>query len=137
MVMAPGLNRGIHGGWPAVDIAGIAREFIEVNQQRRELERQEEYLKGLLVEHFRTARTSWIETEKGKVGYVEFERVDYDIDMLRKALPQAIFDLVTKVSINDVVLMQLVRDGKVDPRDIEPARRTSLIRRIVVARTLW
>ncbi|MDI7247741.1 MAG: siphovirus Gp157 family protein [Bacillota bacterium] len=114
-----------------MDISAIAREFIDVNQRRKELEKREEYLKGALVQHFQATGAKHLETEAGKVSYLEAQKVDYDIPLLRQALPASVFELVTKVSVNDAVLSQLLRDGKVDAAAVERARKVSLVHRVV------
>jgi len=114
-----------------VDITGVARGLIEVNQRRKELERQEERLKEILIEHFRATKTTCVETDIGKVSYLESQKADYDIPALRQVLPETVFNLVTKVSVNDAVLSQLIKDGKVDPREIERARKVTWVYRVV------
>ncbi len=114
-----------------MDIVGVAREFIGLNQRRREIEKQEEQLKAILVEHFRASRTTCVDTDIGKVSYLESEKADYDVPALRRALPEAVFDLVTRVSVNDAMLTQLIKDGKVDPRTIEQARKVTWVHRVV------
>ncbi|MEW6227657.1 MAG: hypothetical protein AB1700_06105 [Bacillota bacterium] len=113
-------------------ITSVAREFIEVNQRRKELEKQEECLKEILIEHFRATKTTCVETDIGKVSYLESQKADYDIPALRQVLPETMFNLVTKVSVNDAVLSQLIKDGKVDPRGIERARKVTWVYRVVV-----
>lgn len=114
-----------------MDITSVAGEFIEINQRRKELEKREDYLKTVLVRHFQETKTTHVETDKGKVSYIESQKVDYDIPALRQAIPEAVFNLVTKVSVNDAVLSQLIKDGKVDPKGIEQARRVTLMYRVV------
>lgn len=114
-----------------VDIAAIAREFIDINQRRKDLEKREEYLKGILVKHFQTTGARHVDTDAGKVSYLEAQTVDYDIPLLRQALPPSVFELVTKVSVNVAVLSRLVRDGKVDAAAVERARRVTLVYRVV------
>lgn len=112
-------------------ITSVAREFIEVNQRRKELEKQEECLKEILIEHFRATKTTCVETDIGKVSYLESQKADYDIPALRQVLPETVFNLVTKVSVNDAVLSQLIKDGKVDPRGIQQARKVTWVYRVV------
>ncbi|MGE5587256.1 MAG: hypothetical protein ACM3ZO_03430, partial [Clostridia bacterium] len=114
-----------------MDISAIAKEFIDINERRKELEKREEYLRGVLVQHFQATGTKQLETERGKVSYVEAQKVDYDVPLLRHALPPPVFDLVARVSINDSVLSQLVRDGKVDPAAVERAKKVTHVYRVV------
>ena len=115
-----------------MDINSIASEFIEINQRRREFEKREEYLKGILVEHFQSTKTLSLDTDKGRICYQASQRTDYDIPLLRQSIPETVFQLVTKLSVNDALLSQLVKDGKVDSTKIEKARRISSVYRIVV-----
>jgi len=115
-----------------MDINAIATEFIEVNQRRRELEKREEYLKGILAEHFQTTKTLSLDTDRGIIRYQASQHTDYDIPLLRGILPESIFQLVTRLSVNDALLAQLIKDGKVDDTKVARARRVSSVYRIVV-----
>jgi hypothetical protein len=115
-----------------MDINGVAAEFIEVNQRRRELEKREEYLKGILTEHFQSTKTLSLDTDKGRICYQASQHTDYDIPLLRETLPESIFQLVTKLSVNDALLTQLIKDGKIDDAKVARARRISSVYRIVV-----
>lgn len=115
----------------AADIRAVAEEFIEVNERRKELERREEHLRGLLVQYFDATGTRQLEVGTGKVSYAEAQKVDYDVPLLRQVLPASVFELVSRVSVNDTMLSQLVREGKVDAAAVERARRVTLVHRVV------
>ncbi|NLJ60413.1 MAG: hypothetical protein GX338_05640 [Firmicutes bacterium] len=115
-----------------MDIDNIATEFIEVNRRRKELEKREEYLKGILVEHFQSTKTLSLDTDKGRISYQASQHTDYDIPLLRESLPESIFQLVTKLSVNDTLLTQLIKDGKIDDTKVARARRVRSVYRIVV-----
>ncbi len=115
-----------------MDINTVATEFIEVNQRRRELEKREEYLKGILTEHFQATKTLSLDTDRGTIRYQASQHTDYDIPLLREILPESIFQLVTRLSVNDALLTQLIKDGKVDDIKVARARRVSSVYRIVV-----
>ncbi len=115
-----------------MDINTIATEFIEVNQRRRELEKREEYLKGILADHFQATKTLSLDTDTGTIRYQASQHTDYDIPLLREILPESIFQLVTRLSVNDALLTKLIKDGKVDDTKVARARRVSSVYRIVV-----
>lgn len=115
-----------------MDINSIATEFIEVNQRRRELEKREEHLKGILTEHFQSTKTLSLDTDKGRICYQASQRNVYDIPMLREILPDSVFQFITRVSVNDVLLSQLIKDGKVSDVKVAPARQVDSVYRIVV-----
>jgi hypothetical protein len=115
-----------------MDIDAVATEFIEINQRRRELEKREEYLKGILTEHFQSTKTLSLDTDEGTVRYQASQHTDYDIPLLREILSESIFQLVTRLSVNDALLSQLIKDGKVDDTKVARARRVSSVYRIVV-----
>ena len=87
-----------------MDINTVATEFIEVNQRRRELEKREEYLKGILTEHFQATKTLSLDTDRGTIRYQASQHTDYDIPLLREILPESVFQLVTRLSVNDALL---------------------------------
>lgn len=115
-----------------MDINTIATEFIEVNQRRRELEKREEYLKGILADHFQATKTLSLDTDTGTIRYQASQHTDYDVPLLREILPESIFQLVTRLSVNDALLTQLIKDGKVDDTKVARARRVTSVYRIVV-----
>ena len=115
-----------------MDINMVATEFIEVNRRRRELEKREEYFKGILAEHFQSTKTLSLDTEQGRICYQASQRAEYDISVLREILPEPIFQLVTRLSVNDVLLSQLIKDGKVDGTKVERAKRVNSTYRVVV-----
>ena len=87
-----------------MDINSVATEFIELNRRRRELEKREEYFKGILVEYFQSTKTLSLDTAEGRICYQASQRAEYDIPVLREILPEPIFQLVTKLSANDALI---------------------------------
>lgn len=115
----------------AADIRVVAEEFIEVNERRKELEKREDSLKEVLVRYFEETGERQLDTDRGTVSYLESKRVEYDIPSLRRVLPPHLFELVTKVSVNDSILSQLAGEGKVDAAAVEQARKVTIVHRVV------
>lgn len=109
----------------------MADEFLEIGRRRKELEERESVLRKELEEYFRATGTRGIKTRLGKVSFVAASTVEYDVEILKKAVPASLYATVLKVSANVKAIEGLVKGGVLDDSLLAPARRETVHYRIV------
>lgn len=115
-----------------LDLDTLVNDYIKLNEQRKKFEDSEVELRKKINDAMEQAGVTEYTSRKGTVRIQLANRVDYDTDFLKKVLPDDIFSLVTRISVHTRTLEDLIKDGKVDERLVQPSRKITSFRRLIV-----